>query len=380
MNENFPNREPVIVRNQELHVVRRLPANADVKVRAGERISGDHIIAKTDPRHLAVRISIADQLGVAPADVGKHMLRQVGSTFAAGEAIAKTRKGLRNTVVASPLTGTLLSIDSDTGVGLIAPGTSGEIRSLVAGDVEYVDGRQSIAIRTVGSRLFGIVGIGPAIEGAIYVAVSGPGDELQADKVTSEMTGKIVVGGATIGASALRRLMEIGAAGAVVGGIVEREVSACFGVPAEDRISPWRIGVSDNGIGDSMMTNFAMVATEGYGRLPMTSEAFAFLQGLDGQRVSMLTTTRVSGFLARPQIIHVNDEALDDDAPAVPLALGADTRVRVIDQAGLGITGKVAEKPKRVRRGDGIAVDVMSVMTADGKIRTVAANNVEVIA
>ena len=380
MNENFPNREPVIVHDQELHVVRRLPGNADVKVRAGERISGDHIIAKTDPRHLAVRISIADQLGVAPADVGKHMLRQVGSTFAAGEAIAKTRKGLRNTVVASPLTGTLLSIDTDTGVGLIAPGASGDIRSLVAGDVEYVDGRQSIAIRTVGSRLFGIVGIGPSVEGIVCIAVNGPSDELQADKITSEMAGKIVVGGATISAAVLRRLMEIGAVGVVIGGLVEREVSACFGVPAEDRISPWRIGPSDIGIGDSMMTSFAIVATEGYGHLPMAPEAFAFLQKLDGQSATMLTTTRVSGFLARPQIIHVNEEALDDDAPAAPLALRPDTRVRVVDQSGLGITGKVAENPKRVRRGDGITVDAVSVMTADGKVRTVATNNVEVIA
>ena len=134
MNENFPNREPVIVRNQELHVIRRLPANADVKVRAGERISADHVIAKTDPKNLAVRISIADQLGVAPNDVQKHLLKQIGSMFAAGEALAKTRKGLRNSVVAAPMAGTLLSIDADTGVGLIAPGSGGDIRALVAGE------------------------------------------------------------------------------------------------------------------------------------------------------------------------------------------------------------------------------------------------------
>src|SRR5687768_8725547 len=78
MNENFPNREAVIVRDQELHVVRRLPQNAEIKVRPGERISSDHVIAKTDPRHLAVRISIADQLGVPPNEVGKYMLRGVG--------------------------------------------------------------------------------------------------------------------------------------------------------------------------------------------------------------------------------------------------------------------------------------------------------------
>jgi hypothetical protein len=88
----------------------------------------------------------------------------------------------------------------------------------------------------------------------------------------------------------------------------------------------------------------------------------------------------VSGFLARPQVIHVNDDALDDEAPAKPVELSKETRVRVVDQAGLGQTGSIAERPKRVRRADGIAVEVLTIMTPDGKTRTVAADNVEVIA
>ncbi|HYP61839.1 MAG TPA: hypothetical protein VEQ36_15545 [Thermomicrobiales bacterium] len=380
MNQNFPNREPVIVHDQELHVVRRLPSNAEVKVRPGERINGDHVIAKTDPRHLAVRINIADQLGVSPNDVNKHMLRPVGSTFAAGEAMAKMRKGLRNTVVASPMTGLLLSIDSDTGVGLLAPGTGGDIRSLVSGDVEYVDGRQSIAIRTVGSRLFGIVGVGPSVQGTLCLAVSGPGEEAQPDRITPDMRGKVVVAGASVSASTLRRLMDVGAAGVIVGGIVEREVSACFGVPAEDRLSPWRIGPSDTGIGDSMTTSIAIVATEGFGSLPIAADVFAFLKRYDATPVTLITTTRMSGFLARPQIISVNQGMLDEDAPAQPITLSAETRVRIIDQANLGVTGTVAERPKRVRRADGVAVDVMTITTPDNKSRVVAANNVEVIA
>src|SRR6478672_10742569 len=362
MNQNFPNREPVIVHDQELHVVRRLPSNAEVKVRPGERIN------------------IADQLGVSPNDVNKHMLRPVGSTFAAGEAMAKMRKGLRNTVVASPMTGLLLSIDSDTGVGLLAPGTGGDIRSLVSGDVEYVDGRQSIAIRTVGSRLFGIVAVGPSVQGTLCLAVSGPGEEAQPDRITPDMRGKVVVAGASVSASTLRRLMDVGAAGVIVGGIVEREVSACFGVPAEDRLSPWRIGPSDTGIGDSMTTSIAIVATEGFGSLPIAADVFAFLKRYDATPVTLITTTRMSGFLARPQIISVNQGMLDEDAPAQPITLSAETRVRIIDQANLGVTGTVAERPKRVRRADGVAVDVMTITTPDNKSRVVAANNVEVIA
>lgn len=380
MNENFPNREAVIVKDQELHVVRRLPANAEVRVRAGERISSDHVIARTDPKNLAVRISIADQLGIAPADVPKHLLRQVGSSFAAGEAMAKTRKGLRNTIVAAPMSGTLLAIDSDTGVALLAPGSGGDIRALVAGDVEYVDGNQSVAIRTVGARLLGIVGIGPSVEGTLRIAVTSPGEELSASSIKPDMSGQIVVGGSFAGAAAMRRLMEVGAVGLIVGGLVEREVSACLGIPAEDRLAAWRVGPTDVGIGDHLMANLALVATEGFGALPMSADAFAFLKQWDAKQVSLLTATRMTGFLARPQVIAVNVDALDEDAPAQQISISDKTRVRLVDQAGLGMVGTIAELPKRTRRSDGVMVDVMTISFSDGKNRTVAKNNVEIFA
>jgi hypothetical protein len=380
MNQNFPNREPVIVRDQELHVVRRLPQNAEIKVRAGERINSSHVIAKTDPRHLAVRISIADQLGVAPNEVGKYMLRGVGSTFTAGEAIAKTRKGLRNTVVASPMTGTLLSIDTDTGIGMLAPGAGGDVRSMVSGDVEYVDGRQTVSIRTVGSRLFGIVGFGPPAVGKLRFAVSAPREEAQLDKIRPDMSGAVVVVGASLSTATLRRLMDVGAVAAISGGLVERDISACFGGLTDDRLSPWRLNPTDTGIGDSMRTSLAIVAIEGFGVLPINYEAFAFLQQMDGQQVSVITTTRISGYLARPQIVHVNEEALDEEAPGQPISLTIETRVRLTDPAHLGMTGTVAERPRRVRRGDGISVDQMMINCVDGKSRTVAVSNVEVIA
>ncbi|HQY31098.1 MAG TPA: hypothetical protein PK691_07415 [Thermomicrobiales bacterium] len=380
MNENFPNREPVIVRDLELHIIRRLPANAEVKVRAGERISADHVIARTDPRNLAVRISLADQLGVLPQDTQKHLLRPVGSTFKAGEAIAKNRKGLRNTVVASPMNGTLMSIDPETGVGMLAPGSGGDIRALVAGDVEYVDGRQTVAIRSVGSRIFGVAGLGPSIEGVLTVPVAGPGDELQAAQVSAEMSGKIVVAGQTASAATLRRLIEVGATGVIVGGLVEREISACLGIPAEDRLAPWRIGPTDIGMGDRMMSTLAIVGTEGFGATPICADVFSALRSLDGRSIALLTATRINGFLSRPQIIAVNPDMLDNEASPGHVSFGENTRVRVTDQTGLGLAGVVAERPQRVRRTDSLMIDIVSITTTDGKTRSVAANNVEVLA
>src|SRR6266508_1258545 len=100
MNLCYPHREALVVRNHELRVIRRLSGNPDVRARAGERIAADHTIARTDPASAAVKIPVADQLGVAPQEAAKCLMRPVGSSFAAGEAMARARKGLRNVVVA----------------------------------------------------------------------------------------------------------------------------------------------------------------------------------------------------------------------------------------------------------------------------------------
>src|SRR6478735_4274236 len=128
MNVNFPNQEPVVVRDNELRVIRRLPGGGEMKIRAGERIKSNHVLTRTDPKAQAVKISVADQLGVSPQDVTKLLMKPVGSTFNTGEALARNRKGLRNVVVASPVSGTLVSIDADTGMANIAPNGGGEFR------------------------------------------------------------------------------------------------------------------------------------------------------------------------------------------------------------------------------------------------------------
>lgn len=380
MNVNFPNREPVVVRDYELRVVRRLPGTGDVKIRAGERIKADHVLARTDPKLTAVKISVTDQLGVAPQEISKHLMKPVGSTFGAGEALARSRKGLRNVVVASPIAGTLISVDSDTGMAHIAPGGGGEFRSMIAGDVEFVDGKQSVAIRSVGSRLFGIVGLGRPVTGVISVVATSPGDEFQASKVTAGMSGKIVVGGAWASAGAIKKLAEVGAAGLITGGFVDREVVASLGVQAEDRLAPWRMKPNDQSIGEEFTPGVSLMATEGFGQLPIHPRSFALLQELDGANAVLFTATRIAGYLARPQLIVVNEALLDEDATSGGAALVPGSTARLIDQSALGQLVEIAGGPKRARRGDGNMVEVIDVLLPNGQYRTVPLANIEIVA
>src|SRR5918992_3212407 len=260
MNLTFPHREPVVVRDQELRVVRRFPGEGEIQARGGERVAPDRVLGKSDPMSLAVRLNLAEQLSISPKDAAKHLLKPVGSTFNAGEALARARRGLRNAVVAAPVAGVLAEVEAGTGVASLVPLHAGEVPALVPGDVEYVDGRRAVLIRSVGHRILGIVGLGSHARGPIRLAVAAPDAELSANKVTADLRGAIVIGGAFAGAAALAKLAEVGAAALVTGGLVEREVASFLGWQAEDRLAPWRPQVGSKVIGEGSPTRLVMMA------------------------------------------------------------------------------------------------------------------------
>src|SRR4051794_6432443 len=174
MNLNFPHREAIAVRDHELKVTRRISGGGEIKVREGTRVSADSIIAQVSPTKLATVVPVSEPLGVPPSEADKLLLKQPGAEVAAGETIAKTRRGLRNLVATSPVSGIFLSYDILTGMAAIVPPNAGEIHALVAGDVEQVVGSDKIVIRTVGSRVLGIVGLGGITSGQLRVVVDRP--------------------------------------------------------------------------------------------------------------------------------------------------------------------------------------------------------------
>ena len=121
-------------------------------------------------------------------------------------------------------------------------------------------------------------------------------------------------------------------------------------------------------------------ATEGFGPLPMNSQSFEFLQELNGARAVLFTATRVIGYLARPQLIVVNEDLLDVDAPGGAAVLAAGVSARLIDQNALGQRVGIAGSPKRARRGDGNMIEVIDIELPNGQFRTVLLANIEIVA
>ncbi len=369
----------MLTQASEIRVIRRLPSGAEIKVRAGERLTATHVLAKSDPAASAVRIAVADQLGCPPAETAKLLMKPVGSAFAAGEALARSRKGLRNVVVTSSVAGTLLALDPETGVAMIAPAGSGEIRALVPGDVEFVDGKQSVSIRTVGHRAFGTVGVGPSVSGTIRVIAQGPSEVLDPARVTPDLAGCIVIGGSWAGAAALKKLASVGAAALVTGGFVEREIAAAFGSATDDRLALWRFSPATETVGGELRPPIALMATEGFGPLSMAPAIYSFLLAQNGLSGVVLTSTRVTGFLTRPAVIVPDEAGLDQDAALPGIHYELPTHVRHVDQTLLGRYGVISGQLRSSRRGDGTLIEVVDVAHGDDPLRTVPASNVEVL-
>jgi hypothetical protein len=127
-------------------------------------------------------------------------------------------------------------------------------------------------------------------------------------------------------------LIEVKAAALVTGGLSDRDALTSTGVAAEDRLAPWRLGLGDKSIGEKINPGIAIMATEGFGQLPIHSEAWALLKELEGQEAVLFTATRVVGCLGRPSLIVVNEDMLDEDASGDGAIFSKGTKARLVHQ------------------------------------------------
>jgi hypothetical protein len=111
----------------------------------------------------------------------------------------------------------------------------------------------------------------------------------------------------------------------------------------------------------------------------MAPDIFAFLIEQNGRPGVVLTSTRVTGYLARPAVIVPDEAGLDQDVTPPTIQFDLPTRVRHVDQALLGRYGVIAGPLRSSRRGEGMLIEVVDVQHGEDQHRTVPTSNVEVL-
>ncbi|HUV31092.1 MAG TPA: hypothetical protein VMY05_08410 [Acidobacteriota bacterium] len=359
--------ERIIVRKHRI-----LPLKGEVMVKVGDKVKPDDVVARTLLPGNVVPINVANKLGLPPEDIEMVMLKKVGDRITENEPIALSRTLFifKNYCYAT-IDGAIESISHVTGQilqrGEPAPV---EVRAYLRGEVTEVLPNEGVVVSCQASFVQGIFGIGGETFGNIRVATPDNATVLSDDLISSDLAGKVVVGGSLVTASALKKAISAGVRGIVVGGFDDKDLRDFLG---------YDIGVAITGSED---INITLVVTEGFGQINMAQKTFDLLKRHEGEMACINGATQIRAGVIRPEVVvPVVSESSEQVARTATMGgLTVGSPVRVIRHPHFGRLGKVTDLPAPLQELEsGSRARVLEVEFDEGTRAVVPRANVEMI-
>ena len=359
------------------HRARRLlPISGEVRVSVGDMVVASDVVAETFMDGDITPMNMANRLSCPAGDVASLMLKQIGESVEQGAPIARSKGifGAFKTEVVSDATGTIEQVSSVTGQLMLrgAP-IPVQVRAYLAGKVVEVLPKEGCIIENEVMFVQGIFGIGGETEGIIRVACSDHEQTLEADLITSDMKGSVILGGARMTAAALRKAIEVGAAAVVSGGLDDQDLKELLGRD---------LGVAITG---SEKIGITVIVTEGFGDIAMAARTWRLLAERAGRTASVNGATQIRAGVMRPEILvplepGENENEIDPTLAKEAGMLDLGTTVRVIRDPYFGLLGEVSALPTEPAvLGSGSRARVLEVRFPDGATAVVPRANVELI-
>lgn len=356
------------VRNRRI-----LPILGEVLVEEGDVVDFDTIVARTMALGDPYIFEAANLLGLEPNELPNYMVKKVGDSVEKDEIIAQYIAfwGLLKRFVRSPIDGVIENVSPLSGrITAREHPTPIEIKAYVPGKVVEVIPNEGVVIETNATFIQGIFGIGGERHGPLKVLVDAPDEILTEQMITSEHKGKIIVGGSFVTLEAMRKAIENGVTGIVVGGINAADLNHFLG---------YRIGVAITGEEEIDTT---LIVTEGFGKMKLSHRTFDYLGSSEGQEVAINGSTQIRAGVLRPEVIIPKPNLMDAISEASELGGGMKpgTPIRVIREPYFGRLGTVVSLPVELQRAETESlVRVVEVELEDGRQVMVPRANVEII-
>ena len=363
-----------------------------VLVRAGQRVEQSDVVAQTTLTSVPTHVDIAADLGVPPAAVPKRLLVTTGTQVERGQVLAQ-KGGMGTRTSRSPVTGTFTSLDPATGIGLITtPDEPVSLQAHLKGIVTDVIPYYGAIVETPATLVRGIFGVGGEQHGVLKVVTASNDESMTVQMIDAKVTYAIVLGGADVTAEALRKMVELGARGVIVGSIKVSELADFMGYPGTG-VESWKLGVSVQGSNGwvfppsgpgpvaAVPPDFSIIVIEGFGSMPMNPRIFELLASSDGQEIAVDATTRLRRGLARPEIIIPLARTtavrwLEESGPK--LAVGKS--VRLLSPAYLGQAAQVVGLPVGPRAAQsGVVTSCADIALPGGERMRVPVADIEVL-
>lgn len=327
-----------VTENTLLKLERRLPLDGEVLSKEGDQVRWDTIVARTDLPGRVDMINVANKLGMEPAAVPNSMFKKVGEPISKGDPMAQNEGffGFFKSTLPAPMAGTIESVSEITGqVILRAPPRLVEISAYVDGVVDQVLPNQGVVVKTFGTFIQGIFGIGGETSGELVMLAEAPDQPMTPDQIKPEHAGKIVVGGSLVTNPVLAAAISTGVKGLIVGGIHDQDLRDFLG---------YDLGVAITG---SERKGVTLVVTEGFGPIPMAHRTFNLLRSKVGRRASMSGATQIRAGVIRPEVIipELEGDWLQSEDRVLDLELAVGAPVRIIREPNFGRLAKVVALP-----------------------------------
>ncbi len=344
----------------------------EVLVKAGQRVGADDVVARALLPGNLQAVKGAEVLGVSANELLRLLKKHEGACVEAGEVLAETRGlfGLFGSKITAPANGTIEYISPITGtIGLREPSVPLNLNAYIAGTVEEVMPEEGVTVATEGALVQGIFGVGGERRGKLKTLAAGPEAPFDESRLGPDCAGCVLLGGATVNVAQIRKAIEVGAIGIIVGAVSDAVLRAYLG---------YDIGVAITGQEDITLT---VILTEGFGQLAMAQRTFTLLNALQGMDASINGATQIRAGVIRPEII-VPERAEANTAVRTEVAseLLVGCRVRLIREPYFGRFATVTALPAELHKIETEAmVRVAEVALEDGSQTLVPRANVELI-
>ncbi|MFQ5964254.1 MAG: hypothetical protein ACE5KZ_08230, partial [Candidatus Scalinduaceae bacterium] len=237
---------------------RNLPLPGDVIAKKGDAVKASDIVARTNLPGKVHSVNVINRLGIMPNDIHNCMLKKEGEIVEKDEPIAETKPMIKffKSICFSPISGSIESVSDVTGQVLLRePPKPVQIDAYIDGRVIETIEKEGVVIETYATFVQGIFGVGGETTGELQIAVKSPGDVIKPEDLKEEHKDKIIVGGSIIYYDAIRKALDVGVRGIIVGGIHDEDIKELLG---------YDLGVAITGSEDISIT---LIITEGFGQI-----------------------------------------------------------------------------------------------------------------
>jgi len=362
-----------VLQHSKVRKERRLPIKGEVKMKKGDIVQADDIIAKTNLPGNVHMIKVANRLNISPADIHDVLTVKEGDDLKKGDMVGETQGlfGFFKSELRSPVSGQVESISDVTGqIVMREEPLPVEVDAYVSGTVSDVIMDEGVVIESDAAYVQGIFGIGGEARGNLEIVSISRNDELRIEDINESHSDKIIVGGSFVSIEAYKKALKLNVRGIVVGGFNYFDLEEVLG---------YRLGVAITGTEDLATS---LVVTEGYGNIKMSDRTFDLLKTHNGKFVSINGATQIRAGVIRPEIViplNGNDIPNDVDIDKERLGIEEGSLVRVIRAPYFGKIGNVTGLPPELQQMESETMVRVAQVNIDGDDIVIPRSNLEML-